>query len=145
MQICYIPLKIVVFSWAVQSHSKVRSFFGKILHTEKKYEPLAFTGRIDRLGSHRHQFTELSDGFTKPLPTISALLIYALSFYLVSIVFRSLPVGLVYAVWSGVGIILTAMVAYFAFGQKLDMPAMVGIALIISGVLVINLFSTTNH
>ncbi|WP_448757745.1 DMT family transporter, partial [Aggregatibacter sp.] len=65
--------------------------------------------------------------------------------YLVSIVFRSLPVGLVYAVWSGVGIILTAIVAYFAFGQKLDMPAMVGIALIISGVLVINLFSTTNH
>ena len=87
---------------------------------------------------------KLSDGFTKQLPTISALLIYALSFYLVSIVFRSLPVGLVYAV-SGVGIILTAMVAYFAFGQKLDMPAMVGIALIISGVLVINLFSTTNH
>ena len=85
---------------------------------------------------------KLSDGFTKPLPTISALLIYALSFYLVSIVFRSLPV---YAVWSGVGIILTAMVAYFAFGQKLDMPAMLGIALIISGVLVINLFSTTNH
>ncbi len=88
---------------------------------------------------------KLSDGFTKPLPTISALLIYALSFYLVSIVFRSLPVGLVYAVWSGVGIVLTAMVAYFAFGQKLDMPAMLGIALIISGVLVINLFSTTNH
>lgn len=88
---------------------------------------------------------KLSDGFTKPLPTISALLIYVLSFYLVSIVFRSLPVGLVYAVWSGVGIILTAMVAYFAFGQKLDMPAMLGIALIISGVLVINLFSTTNH
>jgi DLP12 prophage; multidrug resistance protein (possible drug resistance protein) len=88
---------------------------------------------------------KLSDGFTKPLPTISALLIYALSFYLVSIVFRSLPVGLVYAVWSGVGIILTAMVAYFAFGQKLDMPTMLGIALIISGVLVINLFSTTNH
>jgi len=69
---------------------------------------------------------KLSDGFTKPLPTISALLIYALSFYLVSIVFRSLPVGLVYA-------------------QKLDMPAMLGITLIISGVLVINLFSTTNH
>lgn len=54
-------------------------------------------------------FLKLSDGFTKPLPTISALLIYALSFYLVSIVFRSLPVGLVYTVWSGVGIIFTAI------------------------------------
>ena len=66
-------------------------------------------------------------------------------FYLVSIVFRTLPVGLVYAVWSGVGIILTAIVAYFAFGQKLDTPAMLGIGLIISGVLVINLFSATSH
>ena len=88
---------------------------------------------------------KLSDGFTKPIPTASALLIYALSFYLVSIVFRTLPVGLVYAVWSGVGIILTAIVAYFAFGQKLDTPAMLGIGLIISGVLVINLFSATSH
>ncbi len=88
---------------------------------------------------------KLSDGFTKPAPTASALLLYALSFYLVSIVFRSLPVGLVYAVWSGVGIVLTAIVAYFAFGQKLDTPVMLGIGLIISGVLVINLFSTTNH
>ncbi len=88
---------------------------------------------------------KLSDGFTKPFPTAGALLIYALSFYLVSIVFRTLPVGLVYAVWSGVGIILTAIVAYFAFGQKLDTPAMLGIGLIISGVLVINLFSATSH
>ena len=63
MQICYIPLKIVVFSWAVQSHSKVRSFFGKILHTERKYESLAFTGRIDRLGSYRHQSTEIKRWF----------------------------------------------------------------------------------
>ena len=54
---------------------------------------------------------KLSDGFTKPLPTISALLIYALSCYVVSIVFRSLPVGWVYAVRPVVGIILTAMVA----------------------------------
>lgn len=88
---------------------------------------------------------KLSDGFTKPFPTVGALLIYALSFYLVSIVFRTLPVGLVYAVWSGVGIILTAIVAYFAFGQKLDTPAILGIGLIISGVLVINLFSATSH
>ena len=144
MQICYIPLKIVVFHHLFNDRAKVRSFFRKILQTERKYESLAFTGWLYRLGSYRHQFAEIKRWFYQTA-SISALLIYALSFYLVSIVFRSLPVGLVYAVWSGVGIILTAMVAYFAFGQKLDMPTMLGIALIISGVLVINLFSTTNH
>jgi len=123
----------------------VRSFFRKILQTERKYESLAFTGWLYRLGSHRHQFAEIKRWLYQTASPISALLIYALSFYLVSIVFRSLPVGLVYAVWSGVGSILTAMVAYFTFGQKLDMLAMLGIALIISDVLVINLFSTTNH
>ena len=53
--------------------------------------------------------------------------------------------GLVYAIWSGVGIVLTAIVAYFAFGQKIDTAGLIGMALIISGVLVINLFSQTGH
>ncbi|TDQ57692.1 small multidrug resistance pump [Mesocricetibacter intestinalis] len=84
---------------------------------------------------------KLSDGFTKPLPTLFSMLMYGLSFYLVSIVFRTLPVGIVYAVWSGVGIVLTALVAYFLFGQKIDTAGAVGIGLIIAGVLVINLFA----
>lgn len=88
---------------------------------------------------------KVSDGFTKPLPTLGSLTLYAISFYFVSIIFRSLPVGLVYAIWSGVGIVLTAVVAYFAFGQKIDMAGMIGIGLIIAGVLVINLFSVTSH
>lgn len=88
---------------------------------------------------------KVSDGFTKPLPTLSSLTLYAISFYFVSIIFRSLPVGLVYAIWSGVGIVLTAVVAYFAFGQKIDVAGMIGIGLIIAGVLVINLFSVTSH
>ena len=67
------------------------------------------------------------------------------SFYCVSIVFRTLSVGLVYAIWSGVGIVLTAIVAYFLFDQKIDGPGLLGIALIIAGVLVINLFSKTSH
>lgn len=84
---------------------------------------------------------KLSNGFTKVVPTVGSLALYGLSFYFLSIIFRTLPVGIVYAVWSGVGIILTALVAYFAFGQKIDMAGMIGIGLIIAGVLVINLFS----
>ena len=87
---------------------------------------------------------KVSDGFTKPLPTIGALLLYGVSFYFVSIIFRTLPVGIVYAIWSGVGIVLTAVVAYFAFGQKIDLAGGIGIALIIAGVLVINLFSNSH-
>ncbi|MBF0750767.1 MULTISPECIES: multidrug efflux SMR transporter [unclassified Pasteurella] len=88
---------------------------------------------------------KVSDGFTKPIPTICSLTLYGISFYFVSIIFRSLPVGLVYAIWSGVGIVLTAVVAYFAFGQKIDMAGIIGIGLIIAGVLVINLFSAISH
>lgn len=84
---------------------------------------------------------KLSDGFTKLVPTVSSMALYDLSFYCVSIVYRTLPVGIVYAVWSGVGIVVTAIVAYFAFGQKIDGAGLAGIALILAGVLVINLFS----
>ena len=79
---------------------------------------------------------KVSDGFTKLLPTVGSLTLYAISFYFVSIV---------YAIWSGVGIVLTAIVAYFALGQKIDTAGLIGMALIISGVLVINLFSQTGH
>jgi small multidrug resistance pump len=88
---------------------------------------------------------KVSDGFTKLWPTVGSLTLYAVSFYFISLVFRTLPVGLVYAIWSGVGIVLTAIVAYFAFGQKIDTAGLIGMALIISGVLVINLFSQTGH
>ncbi len=88
---------------------------------------------------------KVSDGFTRLIPTVFALVLYGFSFYCVSIVFRTLSVGLVYAIWSGVGIVLTAIVAYFLFDQKIDGPGLLGIALIIAGVLVINLFSKTSH
>ncbi|BFU65107.1 DMT family transporter [Rodentibacter abscessus] len=88
---------------------------------------------------------KLSNGFTNPVPTIGSLTLYAIAFYLLSIIFRTLPVGLAYAVWSGVGTVLTAVVAYFAFGQKIDMAGLIGIGLIILGVLIINLFSSTTH
>ncbi|MDO4697420.1 MAG: multidrug efflux SMR transporter [Pasteurellaceae bacterium] len=82
-----------------------------------------------------------SDGFSKPLPTIISLSAFGLALFLMSIVYRSLPVGLVYAIWSGAGIVLTAIIAYFAFGQKPDLAGFIGMAMIVGGVLVINLFS----
>jgi small multidrug resistance pump len=68
---------------------------------------------------------------------------YAVSFYLLSLTLRSIPVGIVYAVWSGVGIVLLALIGSLFFKQMLDTPAVIGVGLILAGVLVINLFSKT--
>lgn len=84
-----------------------------------------------------------SDGFTRTAPTIGALAAFTLAFYLVSLVFRVLPVGITYAVWSGVGIVLTAFIGWIFLGQKPDLPALLGMAMIVGGVVVINLFSRT--
>lgn len=85
-----------------------------------------------------------SEGFSKPLPTILSLCCFAIAFYLVSVVFRTLPVGLVYAIWSGAGIVLTSVIAFFAFDQKPDLAGFIGMAMILGGVLVINLFSSSS-
>ena len=85
---------------------------------------------------------KISDGLSKWLPATASLLFYGVSFYLVSLAFRSIPVGTAYAIWSGCGIVLIALIG-LALGQKLDPPAVLGIALIVAGVAVINLFSKT--
>jgi len=84
-----------------------------------------------------------SDGFTKFVPSLLVVFFYVISFYLLAQVIKTIPLGIAYAIWAGVGIILTALVGYFIFKQSLDIAAMAGIGLIISGVLVINLFSTS--
>ncbi|MCF7530295.1 DMT family transporter [Neisseria lisongii] len=85
-----------------------------------------------------------SDGFTKPLPAVIAVSAFVVALYLMSVITRTLPLGIVYAVWSGVGIVLTAAVAFFVFGQKPDLAGLIGMAMIIGGVLVINLFSRSS-
>ena len=82
-----------------------------------------------------------SDGMTRALPALVVVLAYALSFWLLALVLRVIPVGVAYAIWSGLGICFIAMIGWFAFGQRLDAPAMIGIGLIIAGIVVINLFS----
>ncbi|MBX9458355.1 MAG: QacE family quaternary ammonium compound efflux SMR transporter [Rhizobium sp.] len=82
-----------------------------------------------------------SDGFTRLWPSLISALGYGLAFYLLSLVTRTVPVGIVYAVWSGAGIVLVAAVGWLLFDQRLDLPATIGMVMIIAGVLIINLLS----
>lgn len=82
-----------------------------------------------------------SEQFTKLLPTIGSLVCYAVSFYCLSQVLRHMSLGVAYAIWCALGIILVAAIGLVVFKQRLDTPALIGIALIVLGVLVINLFS----
>lgn len=84
-----------------------------------------------------------TDGFTRLLPSLVTIAGYGLAFYFLSLPIRTFPVGVVYAVWSGAGIVLIAGIGFFVFGQRLDFPAIVGLGLIVAGVLVVNLFSST--
>ena len=84
-----------------------------------------------------------SEGFTKPIASIVVVLGYMIAFYCLSLTLKTIPVGIAYAVWSGVGIVLITTVAWFVFDQKLDVWGIIVIALIMSGVLVLNLLSKT--
>ncbi|MGB3596462.1 MAG: SMR family transporter [Pseudomonas neustonica] len=87
-----------------------------------------------------------SEGFSKPLPSVVVVIGYLVSFYFLSLTLKTIPVGIAYAIWSGVGIVLISLVAWMLYGQKLDLPALIGMGMIMAGVMVINLFSrTTGH
>lgn len=85
-----------------------------------------------------------SEGFTKPIAFIVVVLGYMIAFYCLSLTLKTIPVGIAYAVWSGVGIVLITTVAWIVFDQKLDVWGIIGIVLIMSGVLVLNLLSKTS-
>lgn len=84
-----------------------------------------------------------SDEFTKLMPSLIVVVGYTIAFYFLSLTLRSIPVGITYAIWSGVGIVLVAIVGAVVYKQTPDLPAVLGMALIILGVLVINVFSKT--
>ena len=84
---------------------------------------------------------KLSNGFTNPAPTAILLVFYGISFYLLSLSVKTIPIGIAYAIWSGCGIIIISLIGLLFFKQHLDVPAVCGIALIMVGCLVINLFS----
>jgi small multidrug resistance pump len=82
-----------------------------------------------------------SQQFTRPWPTAGLALCYGLAFYLLTIALKQMPVGLAYAIWSGLGVVLISIIGLVLFKQKLDLPAVVGLVMIVGGVVVINLFS----
>lgn len=82
-----------------------------------------------------------ADGFTQLWPSLISIVGYAIAFYFLSLTLRSMPVGVAYAIWSGVGIVLISLAGWLLYKQLLDLPAIIGMALIMAGVIVINLFS----
>lgn len=86
-----------------------------------------------------------SEGFTRAMPSIIVVLGYGVAFYVLSLTLKTIPIGIAYAIWSGVGIVLITLAGWILFGQKLDAPALVGMSLIIAGVVVMNVFSKTGH
>lgn len=84
-----------------------------------------------------------TEGFTRLWPALVVILAYSVSFYCLAQTLRFIPVGIAYAIWSGVGIVLIAIAGWLFFRQTLDAPAILGIALIVAGVAVINVWSKT--
>lgn len=84
---------------------------------------------------------QASQQFTRAWPTALTVVAYAAAFYMLGIALKHFPVGIAYAIWSGLGIVLIAVIGYTVFGQRLDLPAVLGMGLILAGILVIHLFS----
>lgn len=87
---------------------------------------------------------QASAQFTRFWPTVLVAVAYAISFYLLSLALRTLPLGIAYALWSALGIIFIALIGFLVYGQRLDFPAILGITLILTGIIVIHLFSNTS-
>lgn len=88
-------------------------------------------------------FLKSSEGFTRPGPSAVVAVGYLVSFYFLSLTLKTMPIGIAYAVWAGVGVALIALIGWAFFAQSLDIAAIFGIALIVAGVVVINVFSSS--
>lgn len=84
-----------------------------------------------------------SDGFTKLSPSIAVVIGYGVAFYFLALVLKHIPVGMAYAIWSGAGIVLISLVGFVLFDQRLDAPALIGIAFIITGIAIMQLYSSS--
>ena len=84
-----------------------------------------------------------SNSFSKLVPSLFVIIGYSISFYFLSLTLKSLSIGITYAIWSGLGILLICLVGYFRYGQNLDFPAIIGILFIGIGILIIRFFSVS--
>lgn len=85
-----------------------------------------------------------SEGFSRLWPSVLVVAGYSAAFYFLSLTLRTIPVGIAYAIWSGIGVVLIAFAGWLIHGQRLDAPALIGIGLIVSGVIVMNVFSSSS-
>ncbi|CUI16079.1 Small Multidrug Resistance protein [Candidatus Protochlamydia naegleriophila] len=85
-----------------------------------------------------------SEGFTKFWPSLIVIVGYAIAFYFLSLTLKTIPVGVAYAIWSGMGIVLISVIGAVLFRQYLDFPALLGIGLILTGVIILNVFSAAH-
>jgi len=104
------------------------------------YGSLAIAIVLEVIGT---TFLQQSQQFTRAVPTILMAVCYLAAFYLLSIALRTLPVGIAYGIWSGLGIVLVSAVGVFVFRQTLDLAAVIGLGLIVAGVVVVNVFSNS--
>lgn len=88
-------------------------------------------------------FLKASEGFTRFWPSIAVIAGYLVAFYFLSLTLKVIPVGVAYAIWAGVGVVLIALIGWVIFDQHLDFAAIVGIGLIVAGVVVLNMFSSS--
>ena len=86
---------------------------------------------------------QASDQFTRLWPTVLVVVAYGFAFYFLGVALKYIPVGIAYALWSGLGIVLIALIGFLVFGQMLDFAALVGLAMIIGGIVVIQVFSSS--
>lgn len=88
-------------------------------------------------------FLKASEGFTRLWPSVAVIVGYLVAFYFLSLTLKVIPVGVAYAIWAGAGVVLITLIGWVLFGQSLDKPALLGIAFIVTGVMILNLFSTS--
>ena len=108
--------------------------------TLSPYVPLGVAIALEVQGT---TLLQRSEQFTRLAPTVGMAICYLASFYLLSVSLKVLPLGVAYAIWSAFGVALVAMIGLVVFGQRLDIPAVIGLCLIVAGVIVINVFSRT--
>ncbi|MCE7039604.1 multidrug efflux SMR transporter [Dyadobacter sp. CY312] len=107
-----------------------------------KYLFLGLAIVLEVIGS---SFMKASDGFTKWLPSTIVIIAYITCFYFLSLALKTIPLGVAYAIWAGLGIVLTAAVSVIIFKQKMDLAGIIGIVFIVAGVVIMNFFSKTAH
>ncbi|MDN3705885.1 multidrug efflux SMR transporter [Myroides ceti] len=107
-----------------------------------KYLFLALAIALEVTGS---SFLKASEQFTKWLPSLITVIAFLGCFYFLSLALKSIPLGTAYAIWAGLGIVLTTLISVVVFKQKIDFPAIAGITLIVAGVVVMNVFSKVTH